>query len=452
MTDCFKMAASSRSDVWKYFSKTDEKAVMCEIYTKEFVYHGTTTNLRNHLERTHPDQYKRAGDSRQQAKLITISKKCSKSRTTTINRFLVDVVTKDIRPVRIVEGEGMKALLQFLEPGYEPPSRKHLMKLLHDEYERALPILKKKLSDACGVALTSDVWTSNKMEAYISVTCHFISSQWVMKGCVLKTKFFPERHTGQNISDSIQEIVKDFGIDVTKVMGVVHDTCANAELAGRLMFDLNGWASVQCAAHKLQLAVHEGLDINTIARAIAASRKLVGHFKHSALATAQLGLRQKQMNVPEARLKQDCITRWNSTLYMIQSVLANRWPISAVLGDDEVTKRDDRHLDLRNEQWDLLRELVEPLELIEVATVFLSQEFNVSCSCVYPIIDGLVSSFHPCENDSSTIKNFKKVLSAALKKRWSLDNIDGTKAPAFVSLFDPRLEGSNFWEMLKRIP
>ena len=51
------------------------------------------------------------------------------------------------------------------------------------------------------------------------------------------------------------------------------------------MFDLHGWPSIQCAAHKLQLAVNEGLQINTITQAVAATRKLVGHFKHSSLAT-----------------------------------------------------------------------------------------------------------------------------------------------------------------------
>ena len=29
-------------------------------------------------------------------------------------------------------------------------------------------------------------------------------------------------------------------------------------------------------------------------------------------------------------------------LYMIQIVLANRWPISAVLGEEQVTERDQR--------------------------------------------------------------------------------------------------------------
>ena len=77
--------------------------------------------------------------------------------------------------------------------------------------------------------------------------------------------------------------------------------------------------------------------------------------------------------------------------HMIKTVIANRWPISAVLGDEQVTKREDRNLDLKSDQWDLLKELVEPLELVEVATIFLSEEFNISCSCIYPIIDGLAT-------------------------------------------------------------
>lgn len=282
------------------------------------------------------------------------------------------------------------------------------------------------------------------MEAYISVTAHFISTECEMKSCVLQTKHFPERHTGQHISETIQDIVRSFDIEVAKVKGVVHDTCANAKLAGRLLFDLHGWASVQCAAHKLQLAVNKGLQINTIARAIAATRKLVAHFKHSSLATTQLAIRQEQMNVPTRKLKQECVTRWNSTLNMIKTVLESRWPISAVLGDEEVTKRDDRNLDLRTEQWDLLKKLVEPLELIEVATVFLLQEFDISSSCTYPIIDGLANNILPKENDLPVIKEFKKVISDALKRRWSMDSLDVTKAPVLVTFFNPRFKGLKF--------
>ena len=152
---------------------------------------------------------------------------------------------------------------------------------------------------------------------------------------------------------------------------------------GNLLFEEVGWESINCAAHKLQLCFDEGLKDPTIARAVRAAQKLVGHFKHSALATAELKKRQEQMGVKQKKLIQDCPTQWNSVFYMIERLLEMRWPITAVLSDEEVTQRSDRYLDLRSEQWELLGYLVKHLEPCEIATVFLSHETNVSVSlCV----------------------------------------------------------------------
>ena len=113
---------------------------------------------------------------------------------------------------------------------------------------------------------------------------------------------------------------------MAKVKAVVHDTAVNAELAGDLMSLSLDWENTECAA------VNEGLQIPTI----AAGRKVVGHFKHSTLATAELKVQQERMDVPQKKLKQDSPTRWNNTFYMAERLLANRWPISAVLSDDSV--------------------------------------------------------------------------------------------------------------------
>ena len=63
---------------------------------------------------------------------------------------------------------------------------------------------------------------------------------------------------------------------------------------------------------------------------------------------------------------------------MIQRLLANRWPVIAVLSDESVTKWEARALDLQSEQWELLEELAHPLELLETATVFFSMH-GVQC-------------------------------------------------------------------------
>ena len=99
---------------------------------------------------------------------------------------------------------------------------------------------------------------------------------------------------------------------------------------------------------------------------------------------------------------------------MAECLLANRWPISDVLSNDSVTKRQDRARDLHNKQWELLQELVKPLQLLETATVFLSKEANVSGSCVYPIIHGLITNLEATDEDLPVIRHFKVMVVAAL--------------------------------------
>ena len=64
--------------------------------------------------------------------------------------------------------------------------------------------------------------------------------------------------------------------------------------------------------------------------------------------------RQKAMQTPNHCLIQDVSTRWNSTYFMIERLLEQRWPLTAVLSDSSATKQSNRYLDPKTEQWDLL--------------------------------------------------------------------------------------------------
>ena len=63
-----------------------------------------------------------------------------------------------------------------------------------------------------------------------------------------------------------------------------------------------GLPSLECMAHTLQLAVHEGvLSQRSISDIIATGRRIVGHFKHSALAYSELQNVQLQLGQPIKR-------------------------------------------------------------------------------------------------------------------------------------------------------
>ncbi|KAK7918884.1 hypothetical protein WMY93_010168 [Mugilogobius chulae] len=96
------------------------------------------------------------------------------------------------------------------------------------------------------------------------------------------------------------------------------------------------------------LVVHEGLLSQSVSDALANTQKIVGHFKHSPLATSRLEDIQGELHVPTKRLQQDVTTRWNSTYYMLESVLEQRRSISAYGAEYELPAS------LTPNQWSLL--------------------------------------------------------------------------------------------------
>ena len=68
---------------------------------------------------------------------------------------------------------------------------------------------------------------------------------------------------------------------------------------------------------------------------------------------------------------------------MIQRLVTNRWPrpVSAVLSNTTVTKRQDHTLDLTAQQWVLLEELAKLFEALEIATVLFCTEKSSHFLC-----------------------------------------------------------------------
>ena len=89
------------------------------------------------------------------------------------------------------------------------------------------------------------------VEAYITVTVHYINPDWILKNLVLKTSSFPERHTGINIAEKLQELAQRWEIS-EKVVYIIHDEGANMELAMEILEKEVNWKSFSCSAHCLQ--------------------------------------------------------------------------------------------------------------------------------------------------------------------------------------------------------
>lgn len=147
----------------------------------------------------------------------------------------------------------------------------------------------------------------------MSVTLHFVDN-WELRHRVIAVLPVDDRHTGDNIVNWLLEVLDRYDFARSKVVAVVHDNGSNIVSAAKKLNDAEGWCSVRCAAHTIQLVVGAALKVDDIQQALVAARRVVEYFKRSVVATSALREKQEQMSAPCHKLVMEVSTRWNSTL------------------------------------------------------------------------------------------------------------------------------------------
>ena len=107
---------------------------------------GTTSNLRNHLDRAHPAEWSKVrtaisgkndhseGTKKHGAIDVYLKQmNVSSTRAGALTDAIVDFVALDLRPISVVNGFGFRRMLYKLEPGYRVPSRTLVASLLRKE-------------------------------------------------------------------------------------------------------------------------------------------------------------------------------------------------------------------------------------------------------------------------------------------------------------------------------
>ena len=64
-----------------------------------------------------------------------------------------------------------------------------------------------------------------------------------------------------------------------------------------------------------------------------------------------------------------------------------------------------------------------PLQQIEIATVYFSEEEKVSISTVLPILFGVIDNLKASDEDCHTVKEFKLTVTQSIQRRWNLSDL-----------------------------
>ncbi|XP_035273653.1 zinc finger BED domain-containing protein 4-like [Anguilla anguilla] len=240
-----------------------------------------------------------------------------------------------------------------------------------------------------------------------------------MQGGVIKTTAMPERHTAENIVARLHDITKEFRIQ-RRIVACVHDSASNMMAAGRLC----EWEDVSCFAYTLQLCVNAGFDQSGLKMTIAAASNLVHFFHRSTVASAVLKVIQKQFDAPNHALVQSCCTRWNSIYFMFECLAEQRWPVCAVLSNQDVMKKGDgRLLEIKDRDWQNVHAMVPILKPFQIATEAMSLKQNVSISSVYPIVHRLISNhLVTSESEAAPVSNFKEIVLWELHRGFKMNS------------------------------
>ena len=189
-----------------------------------------------------------------------------------------------------------------------------------------------------------------------------------------------------------------------------------------------------CFAHTLQLIVNDGvLSQRAVIDTLSVCRSIVGHFKHSTIAYHKLDQIRDRLDINKHKLQQDEPTRWNSTLYMLQTIYEQKTALAAYATEHgSITM-------LSPNQIELTRKLIAALEPVEEITKMVSTD-TASISVLIPLVKILKKALS--KHDDSGIQTMKLEMLTSLERRF--DDIEESQLLLMATCLDPKFKDKFF--------
>ncbi|XP_073721603.1 E3 SUMO-protein ligase ZBED1-like [Misgurnus anguillicaudatus] len=328
-------------------------------------------------------------------------------------------MSSSMRPYSLVEEPGFKYLLHILEPRYNMPSRTHIRQtVVPSIYNQTRALMEHELSAAPSVSLTTDGWTSRATESYLTVTAHFIDSEWEMKASVLQTRPLHEQHTTTHLAEKLQEVVAEWKLE--RPGTTISVTTDNAKNIVNAVREAGLGPHVACFAHTLNLAAQKALAVNQVSRLLGKIRKIVTFFHRSTTAAYVLERKQVALDLPKHCLIHDVSTRWNSSYEMVERYLEQQVAIYSALTDNTVkNKHDGSGSRLSDQEVSFAESVVNIMKPLKTITTILSTETTPSVSMILPLKTMIMKSMERNDDDAPIVREMKNAIRENLQTRYT---------------------------------
>ncbi|XP_047519017.1 zinc finger BED domain-containing protein 4-like [Pieris napi] len=200
---------------------------------------------------------------------------------------------------------------------------------------------------------------------------------------------------------------------------------------------------INCTVHQLQLCVRSALDETQVKDLLAKCRKISGRFNHSQIAQDELiKIQTEQLNQPALRVIQDCVTRWNSTYYMVERLLKVKDSICLYASKHSIPQ-------ISPEECLYLNKLVAILTPFEEITRNLS-DTNTCISSVIPLIHVLKHTLQMEKEKIDTNPNFKNIIQKLIEDINSrFCDLQSNTLYSLATYLDPRYKLKFFNDVIQ---
>lgn len=126
--------------------------------------------------------------------------------------------------------------MRVLDQKYTPLSCRTIMR---DHFPKLYRTKKEELCDELSsiehCCLTTDLWTSRTTAGYVTLTCHYINQNLVLKSRVLCTRNVTEAQTAEALASILRAITDEWAIS-SKILCVTTDSASNIKKSNKIMW------------------------------------------------------------------------------------------------------------------------------------------------------------------------------------------------------------------------
>ncbi|KAK0149385.1 Zinc finger BED domain-containing protein 4 [Merluccius polli] len=336
----------------------------------------------------------------------------------------MEMMALDDQPFILVEDRGFSRLINHLEPRFTLPSRRNFSDVcLPAKYDAIAKCIHTLIdNNVKDISFTMDIWTCD----VIPVSMMSLTAQ-----AVLQSQELPVSHTGTMIHQTFDAMLQRWNIKKEMVHVVLRDNAHNMEKAIKKCGD----SSLGCMGHFLQLAVNEAvLSQRAVSDCVAIGRKIVAHFRQSQVVYKNGCKCHKHDSNKTA-------TRWNSTFYMLKSLVAQKQAIAAYAVEHNLPATLNAH------QWTLVENMLTILDPCEQLSRNISKA-TATAADVIPSIQALTRLLKQTVPTDHEVKTSKDTLLNAVQSRFG--HVEEEPLYYLATILDPRYKDRYFTLASKR--